>query len=97
MTVMVPVIIGLLPAKRFPRRTTRPAKSRWVMYTACMNLFKPTTFTWEQLGLLKWGVLLIGIAIGAEWPGAFSPYLLAIVIVGLILCTPPALAWIKEH
>ncbi len=62
-----------------------------------MNLFKPTTFTWEQLGLLKWGVLLIGIAIGAEWPDAFTPYVLPLVVVGLILCIPPALAWVREH
>jgi hypothetical protein len=62
-----------------------------------MKLFTATTFTWEQLGLLKWGVLFIGIAIGAEWPDAFAPYVLAFVIIGLLFCIPPALAWLREH
>ena len=62
-----------------------------------MNLFSPTTFTWEQLGLFKWGVFLIGIAVGAFWPGIFYPYSLALVGIGIILCVPPTIAWIKEH
>ncbi|MHB8660772.1 MAG: hypothetical protein ACYC75_02440 [Minisyncoccota bacterium] len=62
-----------------------------------MNIFKSTTFTWGQLGLLKWGVFLIGIAIGAEWPGIFSTYVFVLVIIGLIFCIPPALAWFSEH
>jgi hypothetical protein len=62
-----------------------------------MNLFKPTMFTWKQLGSLKWGVLFIGIAIGAQWPDFFTPYVLILVIIGLILCIPPALAWFGEH
>lgn len=62
-----------------------------------MNLFKPTTFTWGQLGLLKWGVLLIGIAIGAHWSSVFTTYTLALVIAGLLLCIPSALAWFREH
>jgi hypothetical protein len=62
-----------------------------------MNLFTPTTFTWEQLGLLKWGVLLIGIAIGAWWPDIFSPYAVWLVVLGLIFCIPPARVWLREH
>ncbi len=62
-----------------------------------MNIFKPTTFSWEQLGLLKWGTLFIGVAIGAYWPEIFAPYALALVIIGLILCISPALAWFKER
>jgi hypothetical protein len=62
-----------------------------------MNIFKPTTFTWKQLGLLKWGTLLIGVAIGAEWSDVFSPYVLTIAIIGIILCIPPTITWFKEH
>lgn len=50
-----------------------------------MNLFKSTTLTWWQLGLLKWAVLCIGIAIGAHWSTMFVPYAVAFVAVGLAL------------
>ncbi|MGH7175443.1 MAG: hypothetical protein ACREGR_03750 [Minisyncoccia bacterium] len=62
-----------------------------------MNLFKPTTFTWGQLYEFKWAIFLIGIAVGAEWPGIFSPYALVIFILGLILAIPPTIAWFREH
>ena len=67
------------------------------MYHTIMNLFKPTTFTWKEIALLKWSVLLIGIAIGAEWANIFSNYFLVLIIIGLILCIPPTIAWIKGH
>ena len=62
-----------------------------------MNIFKPTTFTWGQLGEFKWAIFLIGIAAGATWSRLFVPYVLEIFILGLLLCIPPTIAWIKEH
>jgi len=62
-----------------------------------MNIFKPTTFTWEQLGLLKWAVLFIGIAIGGHWSGFFAQYALWLFILGLILSIYPAIAWFNKH
>ena len=62
-----------------------------------MNIFKPTTFTWGQLSAFKWAIFLIGISIGALWPQVFAPYALWIFILGLLLCIPPAMAWLREH
>jgi len=62
-----------------------------------MNIFKPTTFTWEQLGLFKWGIFLIGIAAGAMWPAVFSKYVWVLFVLGLILCISPTITWLKEH
>jgi hypothetical protein len=62
-----------------------------------MNIFKPTTFTWAQLGEFKWAIFLIGIAAGATWPQIFSRYALWIFILGLILCIYPTIIWLREH
>jgi hypothetical protein len=40
---------------------------------------------WWQVGILKAALLLIGIAIGANWPEVFAPYITVLVIVGLLL------------
>ena len=62
-----------------------------------MNIFKPTTFTWSQLGSLKWASIFMGIAIGATWPNVFAPYAIALFVVGLALAIPPGIAWLREH
>ena len=68
-----------------------------VVYTLhYMNLFKSTTLTWWQLGLLKWAVLCIGIAIGAHWSTMFVPYAVAFVAVGLALSCYLGLMWVKN-
>jgi hypothetical protein len=61
-----------------------------------MNIFKPTTFTWGQLGALKWGVFLIGIAFGATWPQLFSPYAIHLLTLGLLLSLYVGYVWIKQ-
>jgi hypothetical protein len=58
-----------------------------------MNIFSPTTFTWWQLGLLKWAVLLIGIAVGALWPAVFAPYAAILTVVGLIISIYLGIVW----
>lgn len=50
-----------------------------------MDIFKPTTLDWWQLGLLKWAVFVIGIAVGATWPELFAPYALHLFIIGLLV------------
>ena len=48
-----------------------------------MNLLKSETLTWWQVGILKLSVLLIGIAIGANWSATFVSYSALFVLVGL--------------
>lgn len=61
-----------------------------------MNIFfRPTKFTWWQLGLLKWAVLFIGIAIGAVWHDIFSDYAMVLAAVGLLLSIYLAMVWLR--
>ncbi len=61
-----------------------------------MNIFKPTTFTWWQLGLLKWAILFIGIVIGSLWPKVFMPYALALLIIGLVISVYLLYVWFQN-
>ncbi len=58
-----------------------------------MNVFKPTTFSWWQISLLKWAVLFLGVAIGATWPELFVPYRRYLVIVSLVMSAYLAKVW----
>lgn len=62
-----------------------------------MNLFKNTTLTWWQVGMLKYAVLSIGIAIGAYWHDALSPYLLYFLGLGLVLSVYLTFVWFNQH
>jgi len=61
-----------------------------------MNIFKSTTLTWWQLGLLKWAVLAIGIAVGAEWADIFAPFIVVLVVAGLLVSLYLAVVWAKN-
>lgn len=61
-----------------------------------MNIFKATKFTWWQLGLLKWAVLFIGVAVGATWPELFARYAVALLIVGLVLSAYLGYVWLQK-
>ena len=37
-----------------------------------MNLFKPVTLRWWQVGSFKISMIAVGIAIGATWPSIFA-------------------------
>jgi hypothetical protein len=61
-----------------------------------MNLFKSTTFTWWQVGMLKWAVVFIGIAIGAKWAEVFAPYIVPLLVAGLVLSLYLGFVWMKN-
>ncbi len=61
-----------------------------------MNFFKSETLTWWQAGVLKLSMLLIGIAIGANWPSAFVEYSALIVLLGLCGGIYVAYVWFYE-
>lgn len=62
-----------------------------------MNLFKSTKFTWWQLGLLKWAVLFIGVAVGATWPELLAPYALVLLVIGLIISVYLGVVWLRDE
>lgn len=49
-----------------------------------MNLFRDYTYTVSQLAIFKLSLLLIGIAIGANWPHIFAPNTVLLVVAGLL-------------
>ncbi len=62
-----------------------------------MDIFKQTVFTWWQVGLLKWAVFLIGIAVGATWPEIFAQYTRACLVVGLIFSAYVGYVWFRQR
>lgn len=61
-----------------------------------MNIFKETTFTWKQIGMLKFAVLFIGIAIGSAWSAFFDPYIAYLVVAGLVLSLYVGYVWSRN-
>ncbi len=61
-----------------------------------MNIFKSTQFTWWQLGMLKWAVLFIGVAIGATWSEVFVRFNIILLVIGLLLSIYPAMVWFRD-
>jgi len=61
-----------------------------------MDILKPTTLTWWQLGLLKWAVLFIGIAVGATWPDVFRQYVGLLLVVGLVISCYLGSVWFRN-
>ncbi|MDQ5962260.1 MAG: hypothetical protein QG653_67 [Patescibacteria group bacterium] len=50
-----------------------------------MKLFKHYTYSWWQIGVLKLSLLLLGVAIGAQWRDYFVDYVVIIATVGIVL------------
>jgi hypothetical protein len=61
-----------------------------------MNLLKTFTLQWWQAGVFKWGMLALGIAIGARWHGFFGSYLLVLVIVAAVSLAYVTYVWGKQ-
>jgi uncharacterized membrane protein YgaE (UPF0421/DUF939 family) len=60
------------------------------------TLFKNTTLTWWQLGLLKIAVLAIGIVIGSHWSDIFVGYTTVLLIVGGVSSVYLGIVWFKR-
>ena len=61
-----------------------------------MNIFKSTTLTWWQVGMLKWAVFLIGIVVGATWPEIFAKYSVVFLVIGLLLSAYLTKVWLSN-
>ena len=62
-----------------------------------MKILSSTTFTWYQVGALKWAVLFIGIAVGSTCPDIFTPYAVKLLVAGLVLSAYVVFVWLKQH
>jgi fatty acid desaturase len=63
---------------------------------ASMTLFKSFTLKWWQGALFKWGMLALGIAIGAYWHDFFDSYLPILLIVAAACLTYVTFVWWKQ-
>jgi hypothetical protein len=61
-----------------------------------MNLFKSFTLKWWQGGLFKWGMLALGIEVGAYWHDFFASYLLLLMIVAVACLAYVTYVWCKQ-
>jgi hypothetical protein len=61
-----------------------------------MNLFKTGRLTWQQVAVLKLALLLVGIAIGANWPSTFAPYTLLLLVVAVLLGLYIKWVWVRQ-
>jgi hypothetical protein len=62
-----------------------------------MKILSSTTFTWYQVGALKWAVLFIGIAIGSTWSELFAAHAIKLLAAGLVLSLYVGGVWLKQH
>jgi hypothetical protein len=61
-----------------------------------MNIFKTFTLKWWQTGLLKLGMLTLGIAIGAYWHDVVGGYLLILIAVAAVSLAYVTYLWWKQ-
>jgi hypothetical protein len=61
-----------------------------------MNLFKTFTLKWWQAGLFKWGLLALGIAVGAYWHEFFGSYLALLIVVAAACLAYVTYLWWKQ-
>jgi hypothetical protein len=58
-----------------------------------MSIFTSRSLKWWQVSLLKICCVAFGIAAGAYWSAFFLPYLVPILIVGIVLAMYLAVVW----
>ncbi|HYL32948.1 MAG TPA: hypothetical protein VEU53_07370 [Stellaceae bacterium] len=61
-----------------------------------MNVLKTFTLSWWQGALFKWGMLAVGIAVGAYWHDVFGGYLLVLMIFAVISLAYLTYVWAKQ-
>jgi hypothetical protein len=84
--------VGYFGSRALPRRH----QYYFIGILIGMRIFKSTTFTWWELGMLKWTGLSVGIAIGATWPDIFAHYAGALLIVAFVLAIRPTIAYFRQ-
>lgn len=60
-----------------------------------MDILKSGTLTWWQVGIFKLALISIGVAIGATLHTFFHPYVVQLVVVGVLLGFYIAYIWFR--
>jgi hypothetical protein len=61
-----------------------------------MKLFRTKIWSWVDIGLLKWSVLLFGTIVGAYFHDFVMQHVLVILIMAVLLVIRPTMAYFKE-
>jgi hypothetical protein len=61
-----------------------------------MKLFKSKTLQWWNLGIIKFAVACLGVAVGAHWQRIFRFHVHLLIILGLIAGLYSLYIWIKD-
>jgi hypothetical protein len=61
-----------------------------------MNIFKSFTLTWWQGAFFKWGIFLLGIAVGAYWSQLFLTYVSALLVIAAIFLSYVTYIWLMQ-
>ncbi len=61
-----------------------------------MHLFKTFTLKWWQGGLFKWGLLALGIAVGAYWHDFFGGYLTLLLVAAAVCLAYVTAVWWRQ-
>jgi len=61
-----------------------------------MKIFKNVPMNTWEMGMVKFSVGFIGIAIGATWPNIFAPYATIIFAAGLLVGLCIVYLWFKK-
>jgi hypothetical protein len=61
-----------------------------------MKLFKSKMLQWWEIGVIKFAVLCIGIAVGAHWYPFFFVHAKIILLVGLAAGLYALYFWLKD-
>jgi hypothetical protein len=60
------------------------------------SLFKTFTFTWGQAALFKWGMLALGIIVGAYWHDFFADYFVLLAVIAVACLSYVTYVWWKQ-
>jgi hypothetical protein len=62
-----------------------------------MNLLKPLTLEWWQIGLFKLGLLALGVIIGATWHEAFSGATVVLAVIAAATLGYISYVWLRTR
>jgi hypothetical protein len=61
-----------------------------------MKLLKTKTWTWLDIGLLKWSILLFGLVLGSHFYFLIADYELILLVIAILLAVKPTVDYFRD-